>query len=127
MATVLIVEDDELMQRMYSAGLQQEGFQVTTVASGGEALARLEETHYDLVILDMMLSGMSGLDIVKAYDFKTKSPATLIIALTNLDNPDVAERVKQAGVSAYLRKADYEPTALANYIRTLLSGQQPVK
>jgi CheY-like chemotaxis protein len=119
MAAVLLVEDDETMRRMYAFGLQQEGFEVAIAASGGEALMRMDERHYDIIVLDMMLTGMSGLDFLNSYDIKTKSPGTQVVALTNLDNPVVAGKVMAKGVAAYLRKADYEPAALAAYLKTL--------
>jgi CheY-like chemotaxis protein len=120
MAAVLIVEDDETMRRMYAFGLQQEGFEVSVAASGGEALMRMDERYYDIIVLDMMLTGMSGLDFLNSYDVGAKSPGTKVVALTNLDNPVVAEKVMAKGVAAYLRKADYEPVTLAAYLKTLL-------
>jgi len=121
MAKVLLVEDTEEMQRMYAFGLQKEGFEVVTANSGGEALARMDEDHFEIILLDMMLGGMSGLDFLKEYDVKTKSPGTKVVVFTNLDNPNIKARIEAVGVDGYLNKSNYEPKQLADYLKQLLA------
>jgi CheY-like chemotaxis protein len=123
MARVLLVEDTEQMQRMYSFGLTQEGFDVVVAGSASLAIAKMEEQPYDVILLDMMLSGMSGLDFLETGQITSKYPDTKIVVLSNVDNPNVIARVKAQGVAAYLVKAQYEPAALADYLKQLLSGQ----
>jgi CheY-like chemotaxis protein len=119
MTSVLYVEDTETMQKMYSFGLEQEGFKVTVAASAGSALAKLEGEKFDVILLDLMLSGMSGLDVLKAYDVKTQSPGTRVVVLTNMENQSVKERVESYGVAGYLNKSEYEPKQLADYLKGL--------
>src|SRR5437868_2194708 len=121
MAKVLLVEDTENIQKMYAFGLQREGFEVLTASSGGEALARMDENHFDVILLDMMLAGMSGLDFLKEYDVKTKSPGTKVVAFSNLDNPSIEARIEQAGVDAYLNKSHYELKQLSDYLKQMLA------
>jgi len=121
MPSILLIEDTETVRRMYSYGLEREGFEVTTASSGGEALARVEEGTFDVIILDMMLSGMSGLDFLTQYDVKTKSPQTKLVILSSVDNPNIVERAKAFRIDGYLVKSDYEPAALADYVRGLLT------
>jgi CheY-like chemotaxis protein len=120
MPSVLLVEDDEAIRKMYTTGLQAAGITVTTAASGAEALVRVEEDHFDLIILDMLMTGMSGLDFLRSYNVKIKSPGTKVIALTNLENPTVEEKATELGVDEYLTKSNVEPGQLADHIKQLL-------
>jgi len=121
MPTVLYVEDNESIQRMYSYGLQKEGFVVTISSTAGEALARVAEAEFDFILLDLMLAGMSGLDFLKASDVKAKCPATKVIILTNLDSQPIKERLESFGVDGYLNKSMYEPKKLADYLKQMPS------
>jgi CheY-like chemotaxis protein len=126
MAKVLLVEDTEQMQRMYSFGLVQEGFEVVIAASASAALAKMEEQPYDVILLDMMLSGMSGLDFLETGQITTKYPGSKIVVLSNVDNPNIIERAKAQGVTDYLIKAQYEPAQLAAYLKNMLASQPVV-
>jgi len=122
MPRVLLVEDSEMIRNMYAMALKQHGFEVATAGSAGEALARVEEGQYDVILLDMLLSGMSGLDFLTSSDVRAKSPNTKIIALSNMDNPQIIEKARALGVNDYLNKADYEPSQLVAYIDKALSA-----
>jgi CheY-like chemotaxis protein len=125
MPSVLLVEDDESIRKMYATGLQLAGFTITTAPSGAEALVRVEEQAFDVILLDMLMIGMSGLDFLKSYDVRTKQPNTKVIALTNMENTDIEQKATALGATAYLNKAEYEPQKLADFIRNLLAGATP--
>src|SRR4051812_10770155 len=116
MPTVLYVEDAVELQRLYSIGLKHEGFDVSVAGTGGEALVELEGRNFDILLLDMMSGGMSGLDVLTQSGVHFRSPQTLIIALSNIDNPDIVRRAKDSGVSHYLVKSEYDPHTLAALI-----------
>lgn len=120
MPSILIVEDDEAIRKMYSTGLSMAGFTITTASSGAEALVRVEEAQYDVILLDMLMTGMSGLDFLRSYDVRTKAPNTKVIALTNLENPTIEKKVVDAGVTEYLTKSNWEPGKLSEHIKALL-------
>jgi CheY-like chemotaxis protein len=122
MPSILIVEDDEAIRKMYSTGLSIAGFTITTAASGAEALVRVEEAQYDVILLDMLMTGMSGLDFLRSYDVRTKAPHTKVVALTNLENPTIEQKVLDAGVTEYLTKSNWEPVKLADHIKSLLGA-----
>ncbi len=125
MPSVLLVEDDEGIRNANSFALSHEGFEVVTASSGAEALVRVEDRKFDIILLDMLMIGMSGMDFLKSYDVRTKSPGTKVIALTNLDNPDIADRAKALGVISYLNKSKFEPKQIVDYIRQVLAGGDP--
>jgi PAS domain S-box-containing protein len=78
--SVLFVDDEQLIRKSIVRDLRLEGFTVTAVSSGREAIAALEDDLYDLVITDLMMPGIDGLDVLK--EAKRLAPQTAVIILT---------------------------------------------
>ena len=99
---LLIVEDDQKIGAFVEKGLRQEGHAVDWVRDGSEGAAFLAETPYDAAVVDVMLPGMSGLDLVRSV--RRQRIATPIIILSARDA--VADRVAglEAGADDYLTK-----------------------
>ncbi len=110
---VLFVEDDERLARATLKGLGEEGYAVDHAASGPDARLLASTRHYDLIILDRMLPGISGDQLLAGW--RTKGLTTHILMLTALDA--VADRVTglRAGADDYLVK----PFAFAELLARL--------
>jgi len=78
--TILLVEDEESFIDALTVGLSLEGFRVEVARDGLEALVRFEEVHPDLVLLDVMLPKMSGLDVCRQLRKKTQVPIIMVTA-----------------------------------------------
>jgi PAS domain S-box-containing protein len=123
---LLIVDDEEAGRDMLSQRLLGNGFDVDTAANGPEALARVEATPYDLILLDIQMPGMSGLDVLRALR-ADHSPAQLpIIVVTGRTASDDIVEVLSLGANDYVAKPVDLPIALAR-IRTQLSRRQAEK
>jgi two-component system, OmpR family, response regulator RegX3 len=79
-ATLLLVEDEESFIDALTVGLTREGFQVVVARDGAEALACFDEVAPDLVLLDVMLPKMSGLDVCRALRKKSNVPIIMVTA-----------------------------------------------
>jgi two-component system OmpR family response regulator len=99
---LLLVEDDDKIGAFVEKGLRQEGHAVDWVRSGGEGAFRFEETHYDAAVVDVMLPGLDGLDLIRSR--RRKRDTTPIIVLSARDA--VGDRVAglEAGADDYLTK-----------------------
>ena len=64
---ILVVDDDESLRRVTQVQLEQAGYQVATAPSGADALRLMADSRYDLVITDLKMPGMSGLDLLRAH------------------------------------------------------------
>ncbi len=124
MPKVLLIEDTPEMQRMYSYGLTKAGYDVEVVGSAGEGLAHVQSgIDFDVILVDLMLAGMSGLDFLKSANLKALMPNAKIAVLTNVDNPEIVAKVKAAEqIDGYLIKSQTEPAMLNDYLNKLLAA-----
>ena len=100
--TVMFVDDDEEARQMYTLLLRRAGYTVVAVSSAEEALKRLDEMPADLVISDIMMPGLSGLDLLKKI--RERRPDCAVILITAYANVEMAVQALRAGAFDYLTK-----------------------
>src|SRR3989337_213872 len=99
---ILLVDDDEIACQLLAEVLTDEGYKVDTVRSGREAVKKIETTFYDLVITDLMMPEIDGLEILKAC--KQVSPDTLVIVITAFGSLESAIEAMKSGAFDYVSK-----------------------
>src|ERR1035438_6345914 len=75
---VLLVDDDRELCRMLGEYLTPEGFKLTTVHDGDEALYALDRHHFDLIVLDVMLPRLGGLEVLRLLRHKNTTPVLML-------------------------------------------------
>ena len=80
MTSVLVVDDEPSFTEALTVGLRREGFEVRTAADGRAALAEISQSEPDLVLLDVMLPGMSGLDVCREIRKQSRVPLIMVTA-----------------------------------------------
>lgn len=120
---VMIVEDDESVREMMDIALSQAGYQVSAVSNGQSALDLLNRQRFQLVLLDVHMPRMSGLELLGAMRrMKTAPPVVMVSANTQ------GETVRQAlslGCSGYLAKP-FSPRDLVERARWAMAGPVPM-
>lgn len=116
-ADILMVEDDVTISRFVELELRHAGFDVRGVGDGAAGLEAFKERRPDLVILDLMLPGMDGLDV--AREMRADDPGTPILMLTARSETKDVVRGFEAGADDYLRKP-FEIPELLSRVRALL-------
>ena len=112
-ATILVVEDEEKLARFVELELVHEGYQVTKSFDGREALAEALKNEYDLILLDIMLPGLNGLEVLRRLQ---KEKATPVILLTARDAVMAKVSGLDAGAVDYITK----PFAIEELLARLL-------
>jgi two-component system phosphate regulon response regulator PhoB len=116
---VLIVEDDEAIQELVAYNLTKERFKVTRVATGEDAVRKLATESFNLVVLDLMLPGMDGLEVCRSI---RKNPATeslpVIMVTAKGEESDVVSGL-ELGADDYIVKP-FSPRVLVARIKALL-------
>jgi len=117
--TVLVVEDDESILEMLRYGLERFGFSVHCVGSGEEALAAATRERPDLVLLDLMLPGMSGLEVCRRLKREKETSSIPIVILTARDTEADIVTGLEIGADDYLTKP-FSPRVLSARLRAVL-------
>ncbi len=122
---ILLVEDEDFIRELYVRQLTKEGFQIKSAIDGQSGLNLLNSEPFDLLLLDIMLPGMNGLQLLR--EFKTKNPNSpmITILLTNLGQETVIKEGFDLGAQAYLIKASYTPNQVVQEVKNALFGTQP--
>ncbi|MCA1817612.1 MAG: response regulator [Acidobacteria bacterium] len=101
-ARLLVVDDEESLRITTAAILEAEGYDVATAASGGEAVALLEESEFDLVLTDLHMEGGDGLSVLA--ELRRRAPLTISVVLTGFASVESAIAALQQGAYDYLIK-----------------------
>lgn len=124
---LLIVEDDLSLQNLYKKIFTQAGYQVQVASHGQEALDRLETQHFDLILLDVMLPRLSGLDVLKTLrQSSALNQKTSVILVSNLDEPDFHKTAQEMGILGYINKANLTPRQVLDRVRSYLNNTLPL-
>jgi two-component system phosphate regulon response regulator PhoB len=123
-ANILIVEDEEPLTTLLRYNLEAEGYEVDAVSRGDDADTRLRETAPDLIVLDWMLPGLSGIELCRRLRTRPQTQALPIIMLTARGEESERIRGLATGADDYIVKPFSVPELLAR-IRALLRRASP--
>ena len=120
-AHLLVVDDDKRLRSLLQSFLRRQGHRVTTAASVAEARGKRSGLEFDLIVLDLMMPGESGLDFALQIREDSETPILMLTARS-----DAIDRVRglEAGVDDYLAKP-FEPRELALRIASILRRTRP--
>ncbi len=122
LASILIVDDDLVSAEALAELLHEAGYRVSVAPSGEEAIRRLEEDRADLVLLDMMMPGLDGLEIIRRIRGQPASNGLRIVAITGDVTRARVEAVRAAGADSFLGKP-LQVDRLLQMIPLTLAGQ----
>lgn len=123
MAKILLVDDDPLLVRMYQKKLENDGFEVETADDGDVALTRIREFRPDLILLDIMMPKINGLQVLAKLKSVKETSSIPVILLTNVGGTDEdTNRGLELGAVAYLVKASNKPKEVVLKVKEILGG-----
>lgn len=112
---VLVVEDNPFILRMYSTCLSALKLRVRHAGTAEEALAMVERQVPDLVVMDLMLPNMSGLDLARRLRAAEATRAVPILAVTTMTVAGDGQEIRDAGCTAYMQK----PIQIPSFVQTV--------
>jgi DNA-binding NtrC family response regulator len=119
-AKILVVDDELIMRESLAGWLQRDGHEVKTASSGETALEMIKETRFDILLVDIKMEGMSGLDVLKTV--KENDPDVAVIMITAYGSIQTAIEAIKSGACDYLLKP-FEPNELGVLIDKILENQ----
>lgn len=105
MTKILLVDDSKFLRMATERALLHAGYNVSTATDGTQAIELARKEQPDLILLDMLLPGMTGLDVLKALKKDPLTSGIAVVAFTGLSQKN-SERLKKDGAIAFLDKSD---------------------
>lgn len=115
--TVLVVEDDKFLRDIVVNHLEKAGYTVISAVTGEEALRVASQTHPDLIILDIVLSGINGLDVISRLRQEEATKNIPFIVFSNSDEMASVNRGNNLGAVKYLVKALSTPEQIVHEVK----------
>jgi DNA-binding response OmpR family regulator len=122
MALILLAEDDVHLRSAYQQILEKENFEVMVAENGEVALTLAEAREPDLILLDMLMPILNGIDFLKRYDIINKHPHVKVLIFSNLSQPEKINEAVSLGATNYLTKAFTSPKKMVEQVRQALSS-----
>jgi len=121
---ILIIEDDVFICDLYKRQLELAGLPTDGVGTGKKGLVALRQNEYDLILLDIMLPDINGLQVLKEIKKGERTQSIPVVLLTNLGQDEVVKEGFKLGADAYLIKAAYSPNQIVEEVKNILSKKQ---
>jgi len=118
--TILIIEDDKFLRELIIQKLLKEDFEVSEAIDGEEGIKKIKEEKPDLILLDLILPGIDGFEVLSRMKEDPVLASIPVIILSNLGQKEDVERGLKLGAVDYLIKAHFTPGEIIEKIKTNL-------
>jgi len=120
MQNILLVEDDPFLIDIYSHKFKKEGLGVEVIQDGEKVLESLNKKMPDILLLDIVLPGIEGWEVLRKIREESKFKNLKIIILSNLGQKEEVEKGLKLGADKYLIKAHYTPSEVVDEVKKVL-------
>mgnify|MGYP001571609351 CR=1 FL=1 len=120
MKKILLVEDEKEIRELYALYLTDMGYTVISAEDGNVALQKALAEDWDLMLLDIMLPGQDGIQVLKMIKANERLRDRPVIALTNLNVESVINEIFDLGADGFLVKSEITPDKIVNEVETVL-------
>ncbi|MCW1908437.1 MAG: response regulator [Candidatus Saccharibacteria bacterium] len=121
-AKILVVEDEKSLSEAYELILKSSGYKVTLANDGAEGLELAESFEPDLVLLDLRMPRVSGIEFLRKYQLVDKHPHVKVIVFSNMDTQKEIDEAYELGATHYILKAWASPKELTRLVADTLSN-----
>lgn len=120
MKSILFIEDESALQKTFGEKLSQEGYEPISALDGEIGLELAKTKKPDLILLDLILPKIHGLEVLKKIKEDEETKNIPVIVLTNLEGIEEIEKAMELGATTYLVKANYSLEELAEKVKKAL-------
>jgi len=118
--TILIIEDDKFLRELIARKLIKEGYEISEAVDGEEGMKKVKEEKPDLVLLDLILPGIDGFEVLSKMKEDPALASIPVIILSNLGQKEDVEKGLKLGAVDYLIKAHFTPGEIIEKIKAAL-------
>lgn len=116
---VLCIEDEHFISELYVRSLTKAGYEVTVEVDGKEGLTLAQTDQYDIILLDLMIPTITGIEVLRRLRSETPDVRAKVIITTNLEQRDDIRSDIESRADGYLVKAEITPRELVEFISTI--------
>ncbi len=109
MKKILIIEDEELMIKLLQKKLSEEGYEISIARDGEEGLKVMREVKPDLILLDIVMPKMGGLEVMEEMQKEPELKRISVIVVSNSGQPVELDRAQKLGAKDWLIKTEFDP------------------
>lgn len=120
MSKILIIEDDKFLRELMVRKLSQENFEVIEAVDGEEGIKKIKEASFNLLLLDLILPGIDGFEVLSKIKEDPATASIPVIILSNLGQREDVERGLKLGAVDYLVKAHFTPNEIIEKVKANL-------
>lgn len=125
MKKILIAEDDFFIRDIYSRVFSLSGYEVQVAVDGADALDKIKAQPYDMILLDIMMPKMTGIDVLRALRTQdTPAKSTPVFIITNLGQQNVIEEAFKMGMDGYIIKSQVTPQQIVGEINNFFANKE---
>ncbi len=114
---ILCIEDEHFISELYNRALKKAGYNVTTVVDGQQGLEEAKTNQYDIVLLDIMVPTITGIELLDKLRQETPPIKAKIIITTNLEQKEDDRKAIEKQADGYIIKANITPRQLAEFLQ----------
>lgn len=120
MTRIAIIEDDTTINQMYRMKFEAAGFDVQMASDGERGVALIESFQPDIILLDLQMPTMSGVEALKVIRSHAWGKTIPVIILTNMGKEESPKELAELGVEGYIVKADLTPSQVVDRVKETL-------
>lgn len=120
MKKILFIEDEPALQKAMGDFLKSQGYVVFSALNGPDGLELAHSQHPDLILLDLILPGIPGLELLERLRVREETKAIPVIVLTNVESSEAVERAVELGATTYMVKTNYSLDEVLEKVRAVL-------
>ncbi len=117
---ILLVDDDAFLRDMYATKFAELGDEVQVASDGTSALSKIESDTYDVIIMDMVMPGMSGVDLLVELKKREDAKKSVCIILSNQGEESDIQAARNAGADGYIIKAESIPSEVVATVHSIV-------
>lgn len=116
---ILCIEDERFISELYERALVQAGYDVTVISDGASGLAAAKTNQYDIILLDIMIPQLLGIEVLARLRAENPELKSKIIIATNLEQDETTRKSIEKQADGYLIKAEITPRQLVEFLKNL--------
>ena len=120
MSKILIIEDDKFLRELITRKLSMENFEISEAVDGEEGIKKIQTEKPDLILLDLILPGIDGFEVLLKMKEDNSLSSIPVIILSNLGQRDDIEKGLKLGAVDYLVKAHFTPNEIIDKVKAIL-------